>query len=480
MHDWLLESTRVNPQKIALIIGEQQWTYRDLNERVEYLARTLRQRGVFAHASIAVLMPNCFEYVCLIHALARLQAVLIPLNTRLTPAEIAWQVAHTETQLLIYTAEMSDKIQDVTGTEKIYIADLWEELEQPVQYLALDRAAVATIMFTSGTSGQPKGVMLTYDNFFMGAMASAYRLGTQPDDKWLCCLPLYHVGGLSIIFRCALYGTTVVLQQGFDVPTFANLMHQHQVTLVSLVPTMLYRLIEAGIEFPKSLRLILLGGAAATPELIEKCRELNLPVATTYGLTEACSQVATMLPQDVYQYPGSVGTGLLFSQVEILNAEGEPMPLGEYGEVVVQSPTVMAGYYKNPEATAKVIREGKLYTGDVGYQDQQGHLYIVQRRTDLIVSGGENVYPADVENVLRQHPHVAEVCVVGIPDPEWGQRVAAAVILKAPLTEAELLAYSREYLAGYKQPRVIKFVDTLPHTASGKIQRAAVKALFTG
>ncbi|MEM6284870.1 MAG: o-succinylbenzoate--CoA ligase [Chloroflexota bacterium] len=344
----------------------------------------------------------------------------------------------------------------------------------------VDLNATQAIVFTSGTSGKPKGVEITFGNHFYSAMASAYRLGLNPNDRWLSVLPLYHVGGLAVIFRSTLYGITTVLHDRFDIDRIQHSFDHHGITMISLVPTMLYRMIEAGVRWPDSLRLILLGGAAASPELLQRAFDMGLPIAPTYGLTEAASQVATMRPEDARKKPGSVGKPLMFTSVRIAGENGEWLPAGEYGEVLVSGPTVMKGYYKNDEANAKTLRNGELHTGDIGYLDEDGDLWLVQRRSDLIVSGGENVYPAEVEKVMRAHPAVKEAVVVGVAHPEWGQQVAAAILLEdnATLTEQELTDYSREHLAGYKQPRRILFVDAFPQTASGKIQRGEVAKLF--
>ena len=246
---------------------------------------------------------------------------------------------------------------------------------------------------------------------------------------------------------------------------------------------MLHRLLtrRQGQPWPSSLRHILLGGASATPELLAAGLATGAPIATTYGLTEAASQVATLRPEAVRVKPGSVGRALMFSTIRIVDEAGNAVSPGAKGEIVVAGPTVMAGYYKNPDATAKTIRNGELFTGDIGYLDEDGDLWVVQRRSDLINSGGENVYPAEVEGVLRQHPGVAAVAVVGLPDPEWGERVAALVECHpdAAVSAAELLAFSRQRLAGYKQPRLIAFTPALPQTASGKIERRAVIELLT-
>jgi len=319
--------------------------------------------------------------------------------------------------------------------------------------------------------------VLTFDNHLSSANASAYRIGIDVNDRWLSCLPLYHVGGLAVVFRSCLYGTAIVLHKRFDVDAFHASLGRDAVTLTSVVPTMLHRLLQSrGAPWPESLRLVLLGGAAATPELLAAAWDAGLPVAPTYGLTEASSQVATALPGDAQPKPGTVGKPLFGAEVRIVDNEGRELPAGEIGEVTVRGPQVMAGYYRNEAATAQTIRDGWLYTGDLGYTDADGDLFLVQRRSDLIVSGGENVYPAEVEAVLRVHPAVAEACVVGVPDAEWGQRVAAAVQLRpgAALEESALLAFCRERLAGYKVPRQVRFVAELPQTASGKIERRRV------
>jgi O-succinylbenzoic acid--CoA ligase len=319
--------------------------------------------------------------------------------------------------------------------------------------------------------------MLTYGNFLWSALASAFRLGTDPADRWLVCLPLYHVGGLSIIFRCCLYGTAMVLEPGFHVPAVSQALRSQGVTLVSLVPTMLHRLLESKSlnGSGSSLRCILIGGAALSPALLEQSLALKLPIATTYGLTEAASQVATAFPAELDHRPGHVGPPLMFSSVEVVDSGGQALPPGGIGEILVSGPTVMRGYYRQPDATRQTLRGGKLYSGDLGYLDERGNLWLVQRRTDLIVSGGENVYPSEVEQALRAHPAIEDVCVVGLPDAEWGQCVAAAVIRREQVTEAELVDFCRAHLAGYKRPRLIRFVAVFPTTSSGKVRRDAVR-----
>jgi O-succinylbenzoic acid--CoA ligase len=296
---------------------------------------------------------------------------------------------------------------------------------------------------------------------------------------------LYHVGGLSIVWRSALYGTAVALpppRPSFDPGGLWDDLHRLRASLISLVPTMLYRLLQAVAAPPPAfLRVALIGGAAAGPEVLNPALARGWPLALTYGLTEATSQVATAAPPQVRRKPGSVGRPLLFTQVSVRDDAGRPLPAGQVGEIWVRGPVVFAGYWpSDAAATPAVFVEGWLRTRDAGYLDADGDLWVLARRADLIVTGGENVTPQEVEAVLRQHPAVADAAVVGLPDPEWGQIVAAAVVPQPErsLSPEDLQAYCRTHLAGYKIPRRFVFVDALPRTASGKLRRAAVRALF--
>ena len=486
MRDWLLDRTQISAGKTALVCDDQYWTYAELNENVTQLAHQLAAAGVKPGENVAVLMPNSPEFVFLIHALARLRAVLVPLNIRLGHQELAWQVTRSRSTCIICSDQTSTKagklparrvnIQALPGSTSTVASP-------PLPALDLDAMqAIQAIIYTSGTTGHPKGTMLTYGNHFYGAVASAFRLGTEPAARWLVSLPLYHVGGMAVIWRSCLYGTTAVLLRDFSSENIIRALNNHHVSLMSVVPTMLHRLVTDHISKMKTpyLRCILVGGSALPAPLAQKCVECELPVAATYGLTEAASQVATAIPADVVRKPGSVGQPLMFTTIRIVNAAGQTLPAGEIGEIVVRGPTVMAGYYDEPDATRQALRNGELYTGDMGFMDEAGDLWLVDRRADLIVTGGENVYPAEVENTLRHHPAVVDVCVVGVPDPEWGQRVAAAVALQpqATVDPVDLMDFARSYLAGYKVPRLIKFVSTLPQTASGKVRRVQVRQKF--
>jgi O-succinylbenzoic acid--CoA ligase len=494
MPDWLSEAARAYPGRLAIRRANgASISYRALNGRVARLAARLDRAGVARGQRVAWLGRDAAHGVTLMFALARLGAVFVPLNTRLTASELATQAALADTRLLLCERGAEAQAAPLAHQFDVRSFDAPRhsgvqrlpdvQLAEAGRWLEADWAlpAVQSIVFTSGTTGTPKGAQLTFGNHHASAAASAQRLGTGADDVWLLSLPLYHVGGMTIPFRALLAGAAVVEfgpSARFDPASLVRVLEAQRVTMISLVPTMLARLLDEGFEGTAHLRAILLGGAAAPLNLLERAFACGLPVAPTYGLTEACSQVATMPPAAAPFKLGSVGQPLPGTTVLIQREDGSTAEPNESGEIVVQGPTVFAGYLKRPDDRA--LRGGQLYTGELGYVDADGDLFVLQRRTDLIVSGGENIYPAEVEAVLRGHAAVADVCVVGVPHALWGQQVAAAVVPNpaAPLDEAELQAWCRARLAGYKIPRRFRVVDALPMTASGKVIRRAVSDLF--
>jgi len=480
MTDWLTQRARSSPEKTALIFEGQIWSYAALNQRAEKMTRQLLAGGIKSGHHVAALASNSPDLVVLIHALIKLGAVLIALNTRLTFEELTWQIQGADVDYLIYDdafASTAEKLNNKGFSfRQLAAADL------VVDHLpeAFDFENTHAIIFTSGTTGQPKGAVLTIDNHFWSATASAFRLGLSPDDRWSLCLPLYHVGGMAIILRSCLYGTAVVLHRDFSAHQIASVIEHQAVTMISLVPTMLHRLMETSLTQLAKLRVILLGGGAASPQLIRTSLGAGLPIVTTYGLTEASSQVATSTLENVAEKIGRAGRPLMFTQLQIESPQGEVLPVGEIGEIVVSGPTVMSGYYRRPDATRSVLQDGRLRTGDMGYLDADGDLWVVQRRTDLIISGGENVYSSEVESVLERHPDIREACVIGLDHPVWGQQIAAAVVLHEGrvLSSKTIEQYCRTSLAGYKIPRVFHFLISFPRTASGKIIRSQVRQFF--
>jgi O-succinylbenzoic acid--CoA ligase len=471
--DWL--AARAAQDTPALEFEHQTWTYSALHNWAETIAVELEAQNITRGARVGIHLNNQPFYVALIHALARIGAVAVPLNLRLAEPELRWQIEQSQCAVVISETERLKLPQPILHPRHFSPPQPFPARLRP----PLEPDSVQGIFFTSGTTGFPKGALLTFANYRANAAASAERLGVFADDRWLLTLPLYHIGGMSIVFRSALYGTEIVLHAGFDVDKVYNALTRDRITIVSLVPTMLHRLLEKYPHFepPPALRVILLGGAGAPAPLLEKALKQNLPIALTYGLTEATSQVATSTPQQTRLKPGSVGKPLHGTTVTIVDEAGNPLPPGEAGEIVVSGETVMRGYLgSRAEEIPPPVRTIK--TGDIGHFDSDGDLWVHTRRTDLIISGGENIYPEEVERALAEHPAVSEVCVFGLPDPAWGQVVAAAVVSREAVGEESLIQFLRGRIAGYKIPKKILFVHSLPYTASGKLKRAEIKNLI--
>ena len=405
-------------------------TYTQLAELADRTARRLAACGVGVGDRVAVLLPPGVDFAATLHALIRLGAVLVPVNTRLSADERAWVIEDSGTFLVLD--------QPVEGDE----ADVELLLE-------IDPDAPHCVIYTSGTTARPKPVVLTYANHLASARASAAHLGVEPDDVWLGVLPLFHVGGLQVLLRSAIYGTTAVIEPGFDVDRVRALLEGGQVTLASFVPTMVQRLREAGWASAPRLRAALIGGGPVPGELLAWAAERGLPLLATYGMTETASQIITAAG------PGSGARPL--PGVELTTAPD--------GELLVRGPMVAAG---------ALAGDGWLHTGDRGHVDDQGFVHVEGRIDDTIITGGENVAAAEVEAALLSHPAVRDAGVVGRPDPEWGQIVVAYVVADG-VSDTALLAHARERLAGYKLPKEIQRRAELPRNAAGKLVRRRLK-----
>jgi len=478
LSDWLRHRAGVLPAHPALITGAGAISYAELDQRVDGVASALSAIGVGAGDRVAILAQNSVEFVEIVHALPRLGAVLVPLNLRLTASELAWQIRDAGVKVFLADESTRQLAADAASEASLQAPAM---LPLPPARASdgmcgeHDEDEIHSIIYTSGTTGRPKGAMLTFGNFWASAVGSTLNLGLHADDRWLACMPLFHVGGLSILLRSAIYGTTVVLHPGFDEREVARSLRRDGITLISVVATMLQRVL--GVDdgpAPPSLRVVLTGGGPVPRPLLQRALDRAYPVVQTYGLTEAASQVATLAPADALARAGSAGKPLLTARLRIDAPPAEP------GEILVAGPVVIPGYLNQPEATAAAIRDGWLHTGDIGRLDADGYLYVLDRRDDLIVTGGENVYPAEVESALMAHPAVDAAAVVAIPDETWGQVVAAALVTSAPVDTAALDAWLHGRIASYKLPRRYITLDALPMTANGKVQRHRVRELFTG
>ena len=483
MRDWLSHRAAATPDDLAVIDADTdtRWSYSGLDAAVDETAGRLANLGVDAGDQVGTLLPRTFLGVCLLHAAQRLGLTLVPLNHRLTAEELGAQIDQLDLTLVV--CDIDTEPAAVEAVEEVPIASVdepqwtavrsFKDVEpaaiEPVKW---EREEPQLIVFTSGSTGRPKPVVVTMGNLLSSAIASAFRLGVDPADRWLLTLSLYHVGGIAPIFRSTLYGTAVVLRAGFDPGQAADDLDRYDVTVVSLVPTMLKGMLDRRGTLSDSLRVVLLGGAPADDALIQRCENYSVPVHPTYGMTETASQVATARPADAFDRPGTVGRPLLWTEVTVLGDDGEPVAAGETGELVVSGPTVTPGYYGDNE---DAFCPYGLRTGDVGYQTEDGSLFVVNRIDDRITTGGETIDPGAVVTVLKAHEAVEAAAVVGVPDAQWGERVTALVVGDDGLTAAAVDSHCRDQLADFKCPKTIVFADEIPRTASGSIDRPAVR-----
>ncbi|HEX2127886.1 MAG TPA: o-succinylbenzoate--CoA ligase [Solirubrobacterales bacterium] len=439
LDNWLAQRAQTCPDRCAVIADGTELSYAALEREATAAARRLAARGVRRGATVALELPAGLEYAVTLHALMKLGAVAFPINTRLAAPELERVLAATKPALTI------SGFPDLGLTE----ADLPLLGEH-------DLDALNCRILTSGTSGGPRPVGLTYGNHLWSAVGSAFNLGVEPTDRWLCCLPLFHIGGLSILMRSVIYGTTAVIHDGFDSDRIAASLEGDGVTVISVVTTQLVRLLEAGVDL-LPLRAVLVGGGPVPDEVLEEALGRGATVVQTYGLTEAASQVTTLTPSEARTRMGSAGRPLLTTHLRIVD-----------GEILVQGPTV---------APESLDEEGWLHTGDLGRIDEDGFLYVEDRLGDVIVTGGENVLPTEVEEVLLRHPEVADAAVVGRTDAEWQEAVTAVVVLRggAEVGADELRDHCAAALAGYKVPKRVEFADELPRTASGKLMRKSLR-----
>lgn len=433
-------------------------TYAQLYARAHAGARVLAERGARPGRRVGIALPPGVAFAEALHSCLLLGAVAVPLDLRLTAAERA-RLAQGAAVVVQEPLEGVTPAEEAvsTGEDDALATDaIDEDLGAPVGH---DLDAIALVIHTSGTTSGPKPVELTYGNLLWSALGSAVALGLDPHERWLCALPLSHVGGLSILVRSAIYATTAVIHERFDTERVSHALTSEEITLVSLVSTTLARLLDAGLREPPRLRCALTGGGPVPAALIQRARAAGVPVRETYGLTECCSQAATAAVESDGR---GAGAPLFCTRVEIASD----------GEILLAGPTIAPG---------ALAIDGWLHTGDLGRLDELGLLHVTGRKADTIVTGGENVSPTEVEAVLETHPEVLEAAVVGREDAEWGEAVSAIVVLRRPdeageVDEEQLREHCAARLAPFKVPKRFTLVsEPLPRTRSGKLLRRELR-----
>jgi long-chain acyl-CoA synthetase len=504
------ESAKNFSTKPAYYFMDQTCTYAELDGAITKFASGLEKLGVKKGDHIALLLGNSPHFVISLYGALRLGVTVIPVNPIYTADEISYILNNGDVKVVIAldlaiplvekmhtflpkiehfifcettpNSSVESKIENLSGSSKMKsFTSVVASGELNFKGPNLEDDDTAIILYTSGTTGKPKGAMLTHKNLYSNAKDVSEYLKMNPNDRIVTVLPMFHVFCLTVALNAPLLsGATLLIAPKFSPKEIFELIKDNQATVFAGVPTMynfLFQFPDGNPEDLKSLRLCTSGGASLPVALLKNFEQkFNVVVSEGYGLSEA-SPVTCFNPLDRPRKPGSIGTSILHVENKILNELGEEVPVGEVGELIVRGPNVMKGYYKMPEETAAAIRNGWLHTGDLARMDEDGYFYIVDRKKDLILVGGYNVYPREVEEVIYNHSDVVEVAVLGVPDPNLGEAVKAYVVSKNPgLTAEQLLDYCREHLAKYKLPSSIEFIEELPKNTTGKILRRALKA----
>ncbi len=479
--------------KTFVLFKEEQATFNQLAERSRRVANGLAKLGLGKGDKVAVLLPNCLEFLYSFFGITRLGAVIVPINPLLKGAEIAYIVDNSDAAAIITCDRFIERVLAIKADcpklkEIVSVGDAAETIPFRTLLEAPDSGDLPTvteddeaaIVYTSGTTGKPKGAVLTHGNYVADTEMLLKAVEVFPEDRFLCILPLFHVNAQVVTTLCPLSsGASMILLEGFVPRGFLPALAKYEATSFSAVPTV-YAVLNSfpdAEQYDLSHLRFCISGAAPLPVEVVKEFERKYKAFTIegYGLTEGtCASSVTRLTGE--RKLGSIGLPLDGQPLKIFDDDDNEVPAGTVGEIVIQGPNVMKEYYKNPEATAEVLKSGWLHTGDLGYVDNDGHVYIVDRKKEMIIRGGQNVYPKEIEGVLYRHPAILEAAIVGLPDKVWGEEVAAFIVLKPSekIERTDLVGYCKQNMAGYKCPRKVFFVEELPKTATGKIQKGKI------
>ncbi|MFY3792192.1 o-succinylbenzoate--CoA ligase [Ureibacillus sp. MALMAid1270] len=475
--NWILQRAFLTPKRHALTFEGKTWTFEQIKKISVERAYQLTSLGIKENSRIAIIGRSRPELIFIMYACMHLKCEMVLLNRKLAKDELAYQINDAEVTCVFVDDEDQHLLPDNTNIL------LFSEVEKcegtPIQIeTEWSLEQTTSIMYTSGTTGFPKGVRQTVGNHQSSALASVLNIGLSEEDVWLCAVPLFHISGLSILIRSLLYGNEVKLYEKFDANGAVEDISSGRVSIMSLVAVMLERILngleENGLKASPKFKTVLAGGGPFPRDYLLRAEKVNLPIQQTYGMTETSSQTATLASEDAIRKLGSAGKPLFFNQIKIAEANGKPHV---EGEILVRGPHVTPGYVGQFSSRSATV-DGWLHTGDIGYLDEEGYLYVVDRRSDLIISGGENIYPAEIENVLMAHSSIREAGVCGTTDETWGEVPIAFVVLKNETTKEEIYEHCIEHLAKYKVPKEIYFVESLPRNGSNKLMRRKLKELL--
>ncbi|MBN1381322.1 MAG: long-chain-fatty-acid--CoA ligase [Deltaproteobacteria bacterium] len=499
----LLANAHNYGEREAVVIDNKRLTYKALNEAVNRRANALLAMGVKKGDHVGTLSANSVELVETIYALARIGAVIVPLNFRLSPNEMTYVVNHADLSTLIFQEQFEKTVREIMPSISAVKSFLysgeqcsgdWIDFEAKTRTQSSQMPDVqvaendmATIIYTSGTTGQPKGVVHTHKNW-VWAMASV-SIATKGEwfSKRLTAFPLFHAGGFLNLFGSIFATNTLVMLTHFDAKLMIESIEKEKINQLGNPPTvykMLLRMPELAKTDVRSIRRIASGSEVMPDETRNQLKKAfpGAGIVENYGMTETCATITHRVMEFTDVKPFSAGCPVAHVRLRIVDENGNDVALGDVGEVLCSGPNIMQGYYKDKEKTAEAIRDGWLYTGDIGLMDGDGFLYLKDRKNNMLISGGENIYPKEIEDVLYRHPKILEAAVFGVPDELWGEKVCAAIISKPgeSLTAEDVIGFCANSLASFKKPKDVYFVDALPKNQIGKVLRSALKQKFAG
>ncbi len=491
------------PDQEAIISESGRWTFRQWRDRVNERCQDLLSLGVRRGEHVATIFFNGNEILEVFLALLKIGAVIVPLNMRLAKSELAYIIDHADVSTVVLSPDFANVFESVKGNlPKVKKYLVWGQ-EAPSGMLPLTKPGgpssrvfvdtsirqedIAFILYTAGTTGKPKGVILTHQNLVWAAVNLAFDSEFRPHWKILLVFPLYHAAAIMLVFTSLFVGCGLVTVRTFDPKRVMELTEKEKVDKLTFPPTVWNFILQLpGLEkFDTSSVKSISSGAETMPmETQKKLLRLipNAKLGDTYGMSECAATITTLKPKYALKKLDSVGKPFINAEIRVVDDQNKDAVPGAIGEIIVRGPHVMSGYYRDPEATAQALQGGWLRTGDLGTLDEEGFLKIVDRKKDMIISGGENIYPKEIEEVLYRHPKILEVAVVGKPDPQWGENVHAVVALKEgeKATEQEIIDYCRGQIASFKKPKSISFVNRLPRSPAGKVLKRILREEIAG
>jgi acyl-CoA synthetase (AMP-forming)/AMP-acid ligase II len=509
--DFLSIANAICPERDCIVFEGKRWTYARTWERTNKLANALRKIGAEKGDRIGMLQVNCSQYVEAYYASAMMGAIFVPLNFRAKADELSYMVANAEAKILFVGSRYLEMVEamlpelptvkhcvsiDRKDEKKLYYEDIVGSASSEESFSEIGDEDITMLMYTAGTTGRPKGVPLRHSAFVSYVLENVEPASPDIEERNLLTVPLYHVAGIQAMLAAIYGGRTLVMMRQFEVKEWLEAIQKEKATRAMLVPTMLKRVIDDP-DYDKydlsSLKVITYGAAPMPFEVINKAIKMMpwIKFINAFGQTETASTITALGPEDhniegteeekqkkLKRLSSSIGKPLPDVEVKIVDEEGKALPSLEVGEIWARGPRIMTGYWRDEQKTSQVMtKDGWLRTGDMGWMDEEGYIYLAGRGDDMIIRGGENISPEEVENVLHSHPKVEEAAVIGVPDPEWGQEPRAVVVLKKgkAATSEEIIEYCRSKLSGFKRPRSVVFLDALPRNPMGKVLRKKLR-----